>query len=230
MRIIDKNSDFYDYLQDKSDTIVFDRRGSKMLDKHDVGKGFDLIRRKEDDKYRFILLQCGATYWLLLATVTDRDIDLWYANDYKLELLAVWKNHFKPRVVIKMDILYFNCSHILSGPNIFESTYSYDKIKQNINTLKKMVDTNDYKVSYNITDSISKDYNFATRTSSTKFCPPILKNTGIPSVISAQEIFSALEEHFSLLKTEAERTEALGITNNDKITMHGFDVKTSFRG
>lgn len=228
MRIIDKNSDFYDYLQDKSDTIVFDRRGSKILDKRDIGNHFDLINGKEDDKYRFILLQCGATYWLLLATVTDRD--LWCANDYKLELLATWKNHFKPRVVIKMDILYFNCNYILNGPNVYVGSYSYDKIKQNVNTLKKMINTNDYKVSYNITDSMSKDYNLATRTRSTKFCPPILKNTGIPSVISAQEIFSALEEHFSLLKTEAERTEAIGVTNDDKITMHGFDVKTSFRG
>ena len=34
MRIIDKNHDFYDYLQDPTDnTIVFDRRGSFLLEK-----------------------------------------------------------------------------------------------------------------------------------------------------------------------------------------------------
>ncbi|MCR4616974.1 MAG: hypothetical protein K5669_02170 [Lachnospiraceae bacterium] len=33
MRIIDKQRDFYDYLQDSSDRIVFDRRGSFLLTK-----------------------------------------------------------------------------------------------------------------------------------------------------------------------------------------------------
>ena len=33
MRIIDKNTDYYDYLQDSEDTLVFDRRGSYLLTK-----------------------------------------------------------------------------------------------------------------------------------------------------------------------------------------------------
>ena len=33
MRIIDKQHDFYDYLQDPTDRIVFDRRGSFLLTK-----------------------------------------------------------------------------------------------------------------------------------------------------------------------------------------------------
>ena len=35
MRIIDKQHDFYDYLQDPTDRIVFDRRGSFLLTKGD---------------------------------------------------------------------------------------------------------------------------------------------------------------------------------------------------
>jgi hypothetical protein len=44
------------------------------------------------------------------------------------------------------------------------------------------------------------------------------------------DVFCSIEEHFSREKTAAERTEPLGATNNDKIIMHGFDTKTSFRG
>ena len=33
MRIIDKNTDYYDYLQNSDDPIVFDRRGSYLLTK-----------------------------------------------------------------------------------------------------------------------------------------------------------------------------------------------------
>ena len=33
MRIIDKQHDFYDYLQDPTDRIVFDRRGAFLLTK-----------------------------------------------------------------------------------------------------------------------------------------------------------------------------------------------------
>ena len=59
---------------------------------------------------------------------------------------------------------------------------------------------------------------------------PILKACGISEVISAEEIFNAIEEHFSLLKTESEKTEPVDATNDDKIVMHGFDTKISFRG
>jgi hypothetical protein len=42
-------------------------------------------------------------------------------------------------------------------------------------------------------------------------------------------IFYAIEEHFSMEKTASETTEAKGTTDEDKIAMHGFDVKKSFR-
>ena len=32
-----------------------------------------------------------------------------------------------------------------------------------------------------------------------------------------------------MAKTASETTEAKGTTNEDKVVMHGFDVKTSFR-
>ena len=59
---------------------------------------------------------------------------------------------------------------------------------------------------------------------------PILKACGIGNLIEPIEMFCAIEEFFSLEKTDSERTEAIGSTNDDKIVMHGFDTKTSFRG
>lgn len=39
MRIIDKQHDFYDYLQDPTDSIAFDRRGSFLLTKEEFCVG-----------------------------------------------------------------------------------------------------------------------------------------------------------------------------------------------
>ena len=44
MRIIDKQHDFYDYLQDPTDRIVFDRRGSFLLTKERFCDGIKLQR------------------------------------------------------------------------------------------------------------------------------------------------------------------------------------------
>ena len=37
-------------------------------------------------------------------------------------------------------------------------------------------------------------------------------------------------EKYMKFKSKKEKTEPIGATNNDKIVMHGFDTKTSFRG
>ena len=59
---------------------------------------------------------------------------------------------------------------------------------------------------------------------------PILKNIGIPQLIPPLDIYLALEEYFSEMKTSSERTDPIGMTNDDKIISRGFDIKTSFRG
>lgn len=58
---------------------------------------------------------------------------------------------------------------------------------------------------------------------------PILKACGIAELVDPVSVFCAIEEHFSMEKAASETTEAKGITNEDKVIMHGFDVKTSFR-
>ena len=100
-----------------------------------------------------------------------------------------------------------------------------DEIKTNIDRITMFNERNSSylgKVTYSTSKGISwvrKEYTI-----------PLLSACGIANIVSPIDMFSAIEEYFSIEKTKAERTEPLGATNNDKIVMHGFDTKTSFRG
>lgn len=212
MRIIDKNNDYYDYLQDSTDTLVFDRRGSYELTKSRICDTLDMVRYYRSSKYRFLLLQCGATYWLILATITSRS-GLYNADACDIELLAKWQNHDKKRHLIQLDLITFSNMYLLRPKDYSAKEFDYDKIKSFVDIMKQDIDLNNYTCEYTIANKM-----------------PLLKSTGFPTIIPPDEIFYAIEEHFSMLKTESERTEAIGSTNNDKIIMHGFDTKTSFRG
>ena len=112
MRIIDKNTDYYDYLQNSDDPIVFDRRGSYLLTKDRlcevlVPAYYNSIytkdrRIQEKHNYKYLLLQCGATFWLILL------YDVRYNNygrptEYKMELLTTWKDYTRSRGVLVLD-------------------------------------------------------------------------------------------------------------------------------
>lgn len=223
MRIIDKKHDFYDYLSNPEDTLVFDRRESYIVSKSDIYNKLDLIRYDKNSNYRFVVLQCGATYWLLLVTITNRD---YFNGNYDIELLTTWKNFNKKRELLKLELISF-INYFLYDKN---NKIDYNKIFENVDKIKNMIDTNDYISEYVLCDSIHQHYNYKTRETDFTFQPPILIDTGIGKVIDPMQMFLAIEEHFSLLKTESERTDPIGATNDDKITSHGFDTKTSFRG
>lgn len=66
MRIIDKNKDFYDYLQCYDDDVVFDRRGSYILTNQDICDLWSGFHHKDfSDKH--LLLQVGYLCWLMIA-------------------------------------------------------------------------------------------------------------------------------------------------------------------
>jgi hypothetical protein len=58
---------------------------------------------------------------------------------------------------------------------------------------------------------------------------PLLKASGLASEIDPLDIFTSLEEYFSLEKQSKERTESIDITDKEKAENHGFDSKVSFR-
>ena len=210
MRIIDKQHDYYDYLQDPTDTIVFDRRGSFLLTREMfLNKVADTkYWRKAGDTY-YVVMQCGATFWLFEVVVKES------LDDYELKLLHHWKNYNKPRLVL----------------NIVAIDFTYESKYWNISTEKyyNLVDNNQYRIK-RIVSLYTTYKDHKGRWTGTDHEMPLLVACGVSELVPAQDIFTAIEEHFSMLKTESERTDPLGATNDDKITMHGFDTKTSFRG
>lgn len=224
MRIIDKNTDYYDYLQDREDTLVFDRRGSFLLTKPLFCEGLRSGWYWRDSmKYRPVLLQCGATYWLIVAEVTQCDK---YAKptDYTLSLLATWKNYDKPRTIIHINLLHF------TDYRVWDYHYeSFDEIVADTETLKSAIDHNNVKMLTEIHKTTKTTDHKGSYIWEAQIYP-ILTACGISNLIPAEDIYNALDEHFALNKSDAESTVAEGTTNKDKIVNHGFDTKTSFRG
>lgn len=226
MRVIDKNTDYYDYLQNSEDTIVFDRRGSNIITKTDFGDRLRFVmnidrRDNTFPKEGFVLLQCGATYWLILITVSGMHKLHTYDSfesiaDYSMEVLSTWKNYGRPRTSIKFEYIEF-------GYKLFNRIMTY-KQRNNKKSFHEMLISHITVLQ----DAINNNDIFCRTTMFDN--NPILTACGIKDMIRPEDIFMAIEEHFSLLKTESERIDPIGATNNDKIEMHGFDTKLSFRG
>ena len=206
MRIIDKQHDYYDYLQDPTDTLVFDRRGSFLLTRKMFINNLDSLAWRRAGKKYYVLMQCGATFWLFETTITET------LDDYELKLLHAWKNYYKPRTVISIVTIKF-------GANYY---------KVSTEKLYTLVDNNQYRVERIISHE-KKAIDYKGKYVWEDLDIPLLKACGVSELVPPLDIFTAIEEHFSLLKTEAERTEPIGATNEDKIVMHGFDTRTSFR-
>ena len=223
MRIIDKQHDFYDYLQDPTDKIVFDRRGSFLLTKEIFCDGIKYIRYYNNSRYRFVHLQCGVAHWLFLVTIIAID---WKNSpaDYNMELLINWKNYDGLNELIKLNVIMFNMS--LWDYRIQD--FNLEKIKARVNDLKAAVDHGNYRMEYNLGCHTKSTDHKGTYIKEVQDLP-ILKACGVADLVDPVSIFCAIEEHFSIEKTASETTEAKGATDEDKAIMHGFDAKTSFR-
>lgn len=231
MRIIDNQYDYYDYLQSYTDPIVFDRRGSRVITKEQVCNEIKILDNHDTGK-RLLLLQCGATYWLILLSITEWGSGWWNDKEpknYELKLLDKWQNHSSERKITSLDLVHVPLSLSKIHPSIYSSSVKEDAVIENVDKIKNAILTKDYNPR-NIFNEYVREWDNFIHKHITKYKPPLLKACGISSIIDPLDIFLAIEEHFSLLKTEAERTEPLGATNEDKIVMHGFDMKTSFRG
>ncbi len=225
MRIIDKNHDFYDYLQDATDTLIFDRRSSFLLTKEQVCQKISLVtkyNKPQNGDCRLILMQCGATFWVFQAIITETQNAM--PTQYELKQLVCWKNYDKPLRLLTIETIR------LLG--FYSKLYGFLKDNTIHNHTDAMIDKinkNDYVVENTISEYI-KSTSHKNEFIQEKLTIPILKACGISDIVDPLEIFCAIEEYFSLLKSASETTEAKGVTNNDKIIMHGFDTKTSFRG
>ena len=225
MRIIDKNTDFYDFYQniyiDK--TFTFDRRDSYLLTKEIICNCIIPHRYyswrdkqyKNKEKY-YLLLQVCNTFWLFKLIITKFNYDYDEPEDYNVELLARWRNFNKERKLIALDLIDFH-------------THFYD-VKDRAIKIEDLVDSIDNN-NYKLIKSFNKHIIYIGGFNEMKERHiPILKASGLASLIDPHEIFLAIEEYFSLEKSESERRDPIGITDIDRIESHGFDKKTSFRG
>ena len=232
MRIIDNNTDYYDWLQNvyQDDLLVFDRRDSFLLTKEifcnhlKLNKHYSWISKKY--KYynnNFALLQICNTFWLF-------DVDIVKVNEYDhpieytLSLITTWKNYHKPRKMISLDVIEFR----YSINRMFVEEIKHKDDKKRIDTLIQEIDTNNHKLYHSINYHTICPGDDPRRTIEKHI--PLLKACGIAEWIDPLDIYLALEEYFSLEKTASERREPIGTTDIDKIESHGFDAKTSFRG
>ena len=239
MRIIDKNTDFYDYLQNiyQDNSVTFDRTDSFILTKKLMCEYLSRSRhvnRHYDDAERvfFVLLQVCHTFWLFLVEAKKLD-DYGAPQDYSIELVSSWKNYSKHRKLMQIDFVSFGyeisryiCDYDYKNHH---PVYNKSNIVNRAADLCRAIDTNDYKIEDSISGHITYRGDFSKRDRIEKHIP-ILKACGMAGCINPLDIYLAFDEYFSLEKQAQERTESVGITDKERIENHGFDVKTSFRG
>lgn len=233
MRIIDKNTDFYDYLQNvyHDTSLTFDRTDSFVLTKELMCDYLYFRRRyvrlSSLDKFSFCLLQIGNTFWLFLIEVTEIS-DLDRPTDYKIDLLETWKNFDKPRVLTKLELIEFSYSieyQLTIKEGYLRSGFNTEKIFNKTDMLIKAVDTNDYR----ITKEIKEHTVYVGGNEKVVKHIPLFKACGIANCVDPLDMYLAYEEYFSLEKTASERRDPIGTTDKDRVESHGFDLKTSFR-
>lgn len=234
MRIIDKNTDFYDYLQYllKDDTFTFDRTNSFILTKEIMCDYLWTHREVWVGEHHFVLMQVCNTFWLFDVEITktvedDRGVVL--PDDYSVDLLACWKHYYRLRQLFSMNIIRFNMEIFplwrLKLKKRPKETLKMAIIER-IPVFMDAINNDNYEIVKTIADH-------PVRISGGKYVKkhlPILIASGFPSVIDPKVIYLALEEYFSLEAASYERTESIGLTDKERIENHGFDAKTSFRG
>lgn len=220
MRIIDKNTDFYDYIQNiyKDDTFTFDRRDSFLLTKQimrdnlHVGYWRGWRAEHHHKNHNYILLQICNSFWLFKANFIKLSDDYTKVEEYQFELIKQWKDYDKPRKLCALDRIefyYFGLKYENITPDLLVQSI-------HINDYKHKQDLTTYET-YNGSEKVTKHI-------------PLLKACGIADCVNPQDIYLAFEEYFSLEKSDSERREPLGTTDLDKVESHGFDKKISFRG
>lgn len=234
MRILDKNTDFYDFWQGiyYDPTITFDRTDSFLLTKelmceHLYNCRCRYLHHIGEWQQNFLLLQIGHAFWIFLIDVTIDTVQD-RPTDYTIELITAWKNYDGQRRLIALDIIDFGyeIEKLLCGRKWFNGKFEMDKVICRASDLIQAINTGNFRV----LDRINSHRIYSGDGTVTEKHIPLLKACGISTCVDPLEIYQAFEEYFSLEKTRSERTESVGLTDKEKVSNHGFDVKTSFRG
>ena len=207
MRIIDKNTDYYDYLSHVygvDNKVVYDRRGSSILSDEDL---FHMIggtwRRSPLYGDDMILVEVGYIQILILMQnikLTEDSYQGFISCGYKLECVYTDnRNLFKQPLSIRRCSVMHRGSYGGRSP-VITGNYDRDIIK--------------------VGESLTTCFPSA-------FPNPILKATGLTSIIDKEIIWKGLQNYISSLNNDQDVNK---MTNEEKIINYGFDKKTSFRG
>lgn len=235
MRIIDKNNDFYDYLQNiyPDRSVTFDRTDSYLLTKEIMCENLSYSRRRygEYEQQMFLLLQICNTFWLFLVEIT-KETEYNRPTDYTIELITTWKNYNKQRSVIDLDVidLDWTVEKMLFKNWHKDRAYDMERLKDRVGTITQAIDSGNFKYITSFNEHTIIKGGYGDNIVKIEKHIPLLKACGIANLIDPLDVFLSLEEYFSLEKSSIERTESVGLTNDEKIGNHGFDTKTSFRG
>ena len=207
MKIIDKNKDFYDYMQgiypDNSNT--FDRRGSHILTKEMFLEPFSSL---ETEIY-YLHVQINYLNYIIKAVGNDFSYGckgrVYSAKDLEYQLVTFWKN-YNTENLIKID---------------FFQVPKYNEKYFEKNPISILKETKTYQLRsrqwyWNGFDIDEKNF-------------PIFKESGLVKFFDPQEVYYAIDNWLSSQKTKNERTESVNITDKEKIINHGFDTSYSFR-
>jgi len=234
MQIIDKNKDFYDFLQfqygiDKSRT--YDRRGSIVLTQSklinfligDYEKLFinENIINGFNTKYEIqFVLECGNIQYV----IGIEDIKASYIAESVIEwegkytLLKEFNEflHIFDVAPVSISLLEINRIQLYGSKRYQQHLHDYYR--------RKSKNWNDAKL-IDLVNKIKKD---SKKNNSDKLLiNPILKDSKIPSIVPAEKIMQGLELYFSSLNED--KTINISLTDNDKLINHGFDKRWSFR-
>ena len=238
MKILDKNSDFYDYLsfsELSNDELTFDRRGSLKLTKKDLCVILDdnlayssyskSIKGKRgstyidyNSRYYEIALAAGTNLFIiLLSSLHYEQIEVNgkkenVLTDFSARLLCERKNYERDLGILNLYLI----EGYKRNSRYSQQRYSYafssgnkgDWAKANLNNATFI----------NMIETAKEE----------RTCYPILLGTGLCDVLSAESVYNGIEEYLFAARTEKNQ-ESKGLNDEGKIINHGFDTKTSFR-
>lgn len=242
MRILDKNTDFYDYLQGiyRDTSVTFDRTDSFIVTKDLMCNYLQYGRyvRDRNDPYRYVLLQVCNTFWLFLLKITEFSGSWDEPKNYDVKLLHTWKNYDKKRCLIKLDIILLKWSWIIrnsmTDQELFDTDVSDSKAQKTIDKIVQNVDSGEFDIQKSIDSHRiyygSYTYKDKLRTQASEKHIPLLIACGLGNCMDPLDMYLSIEEYFSLEKQSTERSESIGLTDIEKVENHGFDKKSSFRG
>lgn len=236
MRILDKNTDFYDFYQNiyRDNTYTFDRTASFFITKEGI---CDKITHKYSMRYGDIphigdlflsVVQVCNDFWLIAIEISEvaenRYSFMPEVSDINFHLISHFKDYNAERKLISVDILgkkfLPHYSHAVKLPKTLDDCFvNADNLVMSVK--------HGYLESKNHFGPVVKKYPDGTEKEKTI---PLLIATGYKDCIDPLDMYNALEEYFSVNRSSAERIESVGLTDKEKITNHGFDAKSSFRG